>query len=77
MYNEVSNCILVCPITSNIDPWPWKVLLPDTGVVKGAVLADQIKSIDVIARNLDVTDQMVGDEIMDEVLAKLATLIAH
>lgn len=73
-YNGVSNCILVCPITSNIAPWPWKVMLPKTGDVTGAVLVDQVKSIDAKARNVEATGQTVDQTIMDDVLARLATL---
>ncbi len=77
-YNGVSNCILVCPITSNTAPWPWKVMLPDgddiAGAVTGAVLVDQVKSIDARARNVEPLDQAVDQAIMDDVLARLATL---
>lgn len=73
-YNGVSNCILVCPITSNIAPWPWKVMLPETGDATGAVLVDQVKSIDAKARNVEATGQTVDQTIMDDVLARLATL---
>ena len=73
-YNAVSNCILVCPITSNIALWPWKVPLPDSEGVTGAVLVDQIKSIDAQARDVESANQAVPTEIMDEILARLATL---
>lgn len=73
-YNGVSNCVLLCPITSNTGPWPWKVLLPDNGEVTGAVLVDQIKSIDGAARDLEVTDQFVAPDVMADILARLATL---
>lgn len=74
-YNAVSNCVLVCPITSNTAPWPWKVFLEDDAVT-GAILVDQIKSIDVKARQLEVTDQKISPSVLDEVMAKLATLTA-
>jgi len=73
-YNEVSNCVLVCPVTSNTAPWPWKVMLPDTGVITGAVLVDQIKSIDAKARNLEDSGYRIERPIMNDVLARLATL---
>lgn len=73
-YNGVSNCILVCPITSNTAPWPWKVMLPNGGDITGAVLVDQVKSIDARARNVEPTGQAVDQAIMDDVLARLATL---
>ena len=76
-YNAVSNCVLVCPITSNDAPWPWKVMLPETdaeAAVTGAILVDQIKSIDAAARNIQPAGQRVSAGLLDEVLARLATL---
>ncbi len=74
-YNEVSNCILLCPITSNTDPWPWKVLLEE-GNVKGAILVDQIKSADRKSRALETTDQFIPETTLQEVLARMATLVS-
>ncbi len=73
-YNAVSNTVLVCPITTNTDPWPWKVLLPEQGDVSGAILVDQLKSIDATARQMEDSGQSVDAEVLDEVLARLATL---
>lgn len=73
-YNGVSTCVLVCPITSNVGPWPWKVLLPEGNDVSGAVLVDQIKSIDAAARHVVPAGQTVPQAVMDDVLLRLATL---
>ena len=73
-YNAVSNCVLVCPITSNTDPWPWKVLLPKDAEITGAVLVDQIKSIDAKARQLEDSGQSIEADAMTDILARLATL---
>ena len=75
-YNALSNCVLVCPITSNIASWSWKVMLPEGEEITGAVLVDQIKSIDAIARNLEDAGQSIDPQSLDEVLARLATLVA-
>ena len=74
MYNAVSNCVLVCPITSNTDPWPWKVLLPADAEITGAVLVDQIKSIDAKAQQLEDSGQSIEADLMNDILARLATL---
>ena len=73
-YNRISNCILVCPITNNTAPWPWKVLLPEGGTVTGAVLVDQIKSIDAEARRVEPAGAKAGDDLMADILARLGTL---
>ncbi|KQP13442.1 type II toxin-antitoxin system PemK/MazF family toxin [Methylobacterium sp. Leaf93] len=66
--------VIVCPITRNLNPWPTKVLLPQGLPVDGAVLVDQVRSIDrdtSILRSLG----FVPDVILAEVRSKLATLI--
>jgi mRNA interferase MazF len=76
-YNAVSNCVLVCPITTNLASWPWKVMLPEAHAgeaVTGAILVDQVKSIDDKAPNIQDSGQHVESAQMDEVLARLATL---
>ena len=75
-YNGVSNCVLVCPVTTNTAPWPWKVLLPDGLSVSGAVLVDQVKSVDAAARQLLPSGDVVGDDTMAEVLARMQTLLS-
>lgn len=36
---------IICPITRNMSPWPTKVLLPEGMKTRGAVLADQPRSV--------------------------------
>lgn len=74
-YNAVSSCVLVCPITANTDPWPWKVVLPEGSGIPGAILVYQLKSVDPHARHLDTTEHSVGQDVVAEVLARLATLV--
>ncbi|RYE88119.1 MAG: type II toxin-antitoxin system PemK/MazF family toxin, partial [Hyphomicrobiales bacterium] len=38
--------VIICPITRNRDAWPTKVMLPAGLAVEGAVLVDQVRSID-------------------------------
>ena len=74
IYHERSKLAVVCPITSNTRPWPWKVMLPDGLAVSGAVLVDQVRSIDRIARRL----RLAGDApqaVITEVQARLAALL--
>ena len=74
IYHQKSSFVLVCPITSNVTPWPWKVILPQGSLIQGAVLVDQLKSIDRIARNVTVTE-IVSRDVMDEVTGKIAALL--
>ena len=53
-YHEKTALAIVCPITSNTAPYPFKVMLPEGLAVSGAVLSDQLKSIDRAARQLTI-----------------------
>ena len=73
-YNTLSNCILVCPITSNMGMWAWKIRLPAGLPIQGAVLVDQVKSIDAKARQAELVGERLDVGTMAEILARLATL---
>lgn len=73
VYHERSKLAVVCPITSSMRPWPWKVMLPEGLAVAGAVLVDQVRSIDRGARRLRITGH-APMSIVAEVQAKLAAL---
>ena len=72
-YNDVSNCCVVCPITSNNAPWPFKVALAAHSAISGSVLVDQIKSVDR-RRILRVVGQ-IPPERLAEIRGKLAALV--
>jgi mRNA interferase MazF len=74
VYHERSNLAVVCPITSNTRPWPWKVMLPDGLAVSGAVLVDQVRTIDRRGRSLRLAGQ-ASPAVIAEVQAKLAALL--
>lgn len=74
IYHEKTALAVVCPITSNTEPYPFKVFLPDGLPIGGAVLADQVKSIDRDARHLRIAGR-APKEIVADVRAKLAALL--
>lgn len=52
-YNERSELMVLCPITSQYKPYPFVVALPETLLPKPSyVLADQVKSLDWTKRNV-------------------------
>jgi len=73
IYHERSKLAVVCPITPNTQPWPWKVMLPQGLAVSGAVLVDQVRSIDRGARRLRLAG-VAPQSVVAEVQAKLAAL---
>lgn len=73
-FNALSRRSLVCPITSNLSPWPTKVLLPDGLPVAGAVLTDQIRSVDRSHRGFRLVGQ-APPEVLARVRAAIASLM--
>jgi mRNA interferase MazF len=73
-FHKRNDTAIVCPITSNTKPWPTKIILPDGLAVRGAVLIDQIRSLDRSARGFRSIGR-VPDEILDEVRGRLAALL--
>ncbi len=49
-YNQITSLALLCPITSKAKGYPFEVLLTRPSTIQGAVLSDQIKSLDWRAR---------------------------
>jgi mRNA interferase MazF len=72
--HEMTKRAVICPITRNIRPWPSKVFLPAGLAVEGAVLVDQVRSVDRQARILRALGK-VPKPVLNEVRRKLAALV--
>jgi mRNA interferase MazF len=44
-YNAASGLCVACPITSRARGYPFEVAMPNDGIVRGVVLADQARSL--------------------------------
>ena len=53
-YNSKVGLAILCPITSHVKGYPFEVLIPDGLAIAGAVLSDQVKSLDWRARNAEL-----------------------
>jgi mRNA interferase MazF len=73
-YNGKVGLALLCPITSQIKGYPFEVLLPAGSKVQGAILSDQLKSLDWRARKATMICPLPG-AVVHEVLSKLSTLL--
>ena len=73
-YNKKVGLALFCPITNHIKGYPFEVELPPGQPVSGAVLCDQLKSLDWNARDSALIGRL-PKELMEEVLGKVRTLI--
>jgi len=72
-YNNKTGTMLCCPMTTQIKGYPFEVLIHAKGV-SGAVLSDQVKSLDWKARKAMPKGKVSADE-LDEVRAKIASLL--
>jgi mRNA interferase MazF len=76
MYNKKVGLALFCPITSHIKGYPFEVLMPSGSKVNGAILSDQIKSLDWRVRDAKRFSK-APKEVIAEVLAKIYTLVGE
>jgi mRNA interferase MazF len=75
-YNGKTGLALLCPVTSQIKGYPFEVLIPAALPIAGAVLSDQVKSLDWRAGNAELICTLPTDTI-SEVLQKLVTLLSQ
>jgi mRNA interferase MazF len=73
-YNRRVGLALCCPVTSQVKGYPFEVLLPSGLDVGGAILSDQIKSLDWRARKARRIGRVPSD-VLDETLAKILALV--
>jgi mRNA interferase MazF len=73
-YNGKVGLAVFCPITSQVKEYPFEVIIPLGLSVTGAVLADQVKSLDWRARRADLIGRLTA-AVIDDVLVKVRTLL--
>ena len=74
-YNRKTGLALVCPLTTQVKGYPFEVLVPPGQKAKGAILSDQLKSLDWKARHARFIEKAPSD-LTAEVLAKAVTLLS-
>ena len=75
-YNGRTGLAILCPVASQVKGYPFEVLLPAGLSVAGAILSDQVKSLDWRARNVELICAL-PEETIYEVLQKLLTLFSQ
>ena len=73
-YNGKVGLALLCPITSQVKGYPFEVLITEGLEIKGAVLSDQVKSLDWKERKAEF-NCILPPEKFNEVVRKLSALI--
>jgi mRNA interferase MazF len=74
-YNGKTGLAILCPVTSHIKGYPFEVVLPDGLPVSGAILSDQVKSLDWRVRNTELICTL-PDEVVSEIMQKLGALLS-
>jgi mRNA interferase MazF len=72
-YNEKTGLGLFCPITSKIKDYPFEVKV-ENEKINGAVLSDQVKSLDWETREIEFITKETP-EIIDEIINKISILL--
>jgi len=73
-YNAKVGLALLCPITSQIKGYPFEVAIPPGLRVSGAILADQVKSLNWQARQVEFICALPLPTI-SEILQKVGVLL--
>lgn len=73
-YNRRVGLALVCPVTSQVKGYPFEVVLPPGLKVQGAILADQLKSLDWRVRKAQYICT-ISREVLDETVARIQALV--
>jgi len=73
-YNLKVGLAILCPITSHVKGYSFEVIVPAGFKVGGAILSDQVKSLDWKVRRAEFICRL-PKLVMEEVSGKLHTLI--
>ncbi len=73
-YNRKVGLVLLCPVTTRRQGYPFEVPIPPGSAVSGVILADQIKSMDWRARKA-VFCCRAPEDVLGEVIAKAQSLL--
>lgn len=73
-YNITTGLALVCPVTNQLKGSPFEVSIPRGAQITGAILSDQVRSIDWIARNAEQHSTAPHGTVM-EVLARIEAIL--
>jgi mRNA interferase MazF len=73
-YNGKVGLAVLCPVTTQVKGYPFEVLLPEGLPARGAILSDQVKSLDWRSRQPRFLCHL-PEAVTEQVLAKLNTLL--
>ena len=77
VYNRFHNLLMVCPITNTDRNSPSHVRLDSRTRTKGVIMCDQVRTVDVSARNGEYVEKAPEDivaEVVDQVISFVETV---
>ena len=73
-YNKPSGLALFCPVSNRAKGYPFEVRLPESALVTGVVLVDQVRNLDWHERDAELIGEL-DLETLAEILARLRPLV--
>ena len=73
-YNRRVGLAVCCPVTSRVRGYPFEVLLPQGLGIEGAILSDQLKSLDWRVRKARRIGSVPAD-VLQETVGKILALV--
>jgi mRNA interferase MazF len=73
-YNAKVGLAIICPVTNQVKGYPFEILIPEGLTVSGAILADQVKSLDWQSRKAELICTL-PTEIVNEIIQKVCVLL--
>ncbi|MCF8112105.1 MAG: endoribonuclease MazF [Desulfobacteraceae bacterium] len=73
-YNAKVGLALFCPVTNQTKGYPFEVIIPSGLKITGAILSDQVKSLDWKIRHTEYYSK-VPETVVLEIFKKLSTLL--
>jgi mRNA interferase MazF len=73
-YNSRVGLAVLCPITAHIKGYPFEVLIPPGLPIQGAILSDQVESLDWRAHRAELICSL-PPAVVEEALGKLRALL--
>jgi mRNA interferase MazF len=64
-FNNFSRLAIVCPITNREKDHPFHVKLDDRTKTSGVILCDQVRTLDIHARNFEYIEGVTGEILLD------------
>ena len=74
VYNQKRHLVLVCPITNSTKPLRLRVMLDGRTQTQGDIICEQVRTIDLLARECKVVEPLPKD-LLKKVLEAVSVII--